>query len=144
MRKLSTTPRVSAIASLAVACLWAGAAFAGTGDASFPLYVRPGPVSPLRYCQLSVALSVTSPTLGCAGGVPKGATYALICNEGADAVRWLDTGQTITTTFGQILGAGTVTLPTCGATCGAYSTNLQALQFIAETSAAVVDITFYQ
>lgn len=134
------------IALAAVACLLAVAAYAGTGDASFPLYMRPGHVGPLGYCQTTVALSVVSLTTACSGGVPKGATYALVCNESADAVRYRDdigvNGNTgiPTSTVGQILGAGTALVPNCSA----VSTTLTSLRLIAETSSAVLDITFYQ
>jgi hypothetical protein len=123
----------------ALACLSMSCALAGPGDSTFPLYMRPGQVGPIGYCQLSVGLSAVK-TSTCTGGIPKGASYALICNEGADAARWRDDGPVPTTTVGNIVGAGTATAPVCSA----FATNFAALQWIAETSSAILDITFYQ
>lgn len=95
--------------------------------------------TPLGYCKLSATTSASVLVSTCSGGIPTGATYALICNEGSEA-RWRDDGTAPTTSLGQILGSGT----TSGPTCFGYSASLSALQFIAQTGTATFDISFYK
>ena len=121
----------------AAICALAAPAFAVPGDTSFPLNVRSGPLLPKGYCQLAVTTVVQTST--CTGGIPAGASYAIICNEGT-AARWRDDGTAPTATVGNILGTGTATAPFCMG----FSTNLAALQWIAESGTAILDIGFYQ
>jgi hypothetical protein len=122
----------------ALACLSMSCAYAEPGTQNQPAYIRPGFVTPLApACQLTV--TTAAKLSACSGGIPNGAQYALICNEGT-AARWRDDGTAPTTTVGQILGTGTATAPICAG----FSTTLSALQFIAESGSAVLDVSFYQ
>lgn len=124
------------LAALA-ALTFSTAAYAIPGDASFPLNIRPGPINPAGYCQLAVTTVVQTST--CSGGIPAGANYAVVCNEGT-AARWRDDGTAPTTTVGNILGTGTATAPICAA----FSTTFSTLQWVAESGTATLDITFYK
>jgi hypothetical protein len=104
------------------------------------LSTKPGGVAPLSpSCQLVVSTSAAVQTSSCSGGIPAGATYALICNEGT-AARWRDDGAAPTTSVGQILGTGTATAPICAG----FSTTFSTLQWIAESGSATLDISFYR
>ena len=122
----------------ALACLSMSCAYAGPSDQANPFFIRPGFVIPKGFCQLSVAASAVKVS-SCTGGVPNGATYALICNE-AGAARWRDDGVAPTASVGQILGTGTTTAPICAG----FSTTLSALQFISESGTTTIDVSFYQ
>lgn len=119
-------------ALLAPAC-----ALAAPGDALNPMQMRPGIVTPVGYCQLSVITVAQTST--CTGGIPNGANYAVVCNEGT-AARWRDDGVAPTTTMGNILGTGTATAPVCAG----FTTTFATLQWIAESGTAVLDFTFYR
>lgn len=101
------------------------------------------PNNGLGYCYLTVTSSIVK-TSTCSingkTGIPSGAIWALVCNEGT-AARWADDGFTvITASNGQILPSGTATSPTCQN----FFDNFQNLQWIAESGTATLDITFYQ
>jgi hypothetical protein len=100
--------------------------------------VRPTYVyTPGGYCQLIVTSAVLTST--CPGGIPAGATMALVCNEGA-AARWRDDGIAVTTSVGMSLAAGVASAPVCFNYYGAFA----ALQWIAQSGAAILDISFYE
>ena len=123
-----------------VACLGMTCAFAGPGDQTNPFFIRPGFVTPAGYCQLTVTATAVQ-TSTCPGGIPKGATYALINEEGPDAVRWRDDGVAPTASVGNPLGNGTAASPVAAG----FTTNFAALQWIDQgTSGAVLDISFYR
>jgi hypothetical protein len=123
----------------AFACLSMSCAYAGPGDQTNPTFVKPGFSTPVGYCQATVGTSAQPFTGLCFGGAPKGATYALICNEGT-AVRWRDDGIAPSASVGQILGVGTVTAPICAG----FSTDLSAVQFISESASTFLDVSFYK
>ena len=103
------------------------------------LAVRPGAIRPLGYCQLSVTATAKE-TSTCPGGIPSGATYAFVSEEGPDAVRWRDDGTPPTATVGQPLGNGTAAAPVQAG----FTTTFSTLQWIDQgTSGAIVDISFY-
>jgi hypothetical protein len=140
-------PTMKRLLLAAAACVFASTAFATPGDQSYPLYMRPGSVNPLGYCQITVTPSVVNSfTAGCSSGIPKGATYAFVCSESADSVRWRDDINTPcntgipTSTIGQLFGAGSVAVPACSA----VSTNLASVRLIAVATGAILDVSFYQ
>jgi hypothetical protein len=123
----------------AAACLCMAPAYAEPGTQNQPAYIRPGFVTPLApSCQLAVTTPAKALS-ACTGGIPNGAQYALICNEGT-AARWRDDGIAPTASVGEPLGTGTAIAPICAG----FSTTLSALQFIAESGTATLDISFYQ
>ena len=91
------------------------------------------PLVPLGYCQLtSIDTAVAVST--CSGGIPAGATMAIIAAE-AQAVRYRDDGVTPTATVGMPLAVGPGIL---------YVGRLLALQVISQTGGAKLDILFYR
>jgi hypothetical protein len=120
-----------------VGCPSGGGQCAAPVGNSNPLPQKQGALTPLGYCQLSVTSAVQ--TSACSGGIPAGAVYALICNEGI-AARWRDDGAAPTASVGNILGTGTATAPICSAFYTMFST----LEWIAESGTSTLDITFYK
>jgi hypothetical protein len=109
----------------------------GPISASNPGPVKQGSITTLGYCQLAVTTAVQTST--CAGGVPAGATWAMICNEGA-AARWRDDGVAVTASVGVPLGSGLASAPVCFN----YFANFAALQWIAQSGTTLLDISFYK
>jgi hypothetical protein len=122
----------------ALCCLWGVSAHAAPGDQTTPSFIVPGHVHPLGVCQLSVSSTAVGLST-CSGGIPFGATYALVQNEGT-AARWRDDGTPPTASVGMIISSGTATLPSQSG----FSTTLSAVQLIAESGTATLDISFYQ
>jgi hypothetical protein len=94
--------------------------------------VRDASFVSLGYCQLSVTTAVLVST--CSGGIPAGATRALMVTETA-AIRWRDDGTAPTTSVGYPLAVA------------AHQTimgNLPTLQVIAQTGTATVNFVFYR
>lgn len=111
----------------------------GGGAGATPFGVKPGVVTPLSpSCRLTFTSSAVQ-TSTCAGGIPAGATYALICNEGV-AARWRDDGTAPTAGIGQVLGTGVLTSPTCAG----FTTTFSALQWIAESGSSILNISWYK
>jgi len=92
---------------------------------------------PLGYCQLSVTTAVQMSA--CPGGIPAGATWAMICNEGS-AARWRDDGVAVTANVGMPLAAGLASAPVCFNYFATFST----LQWIAQSGSSLLDISFYK
>lgn len=88
---------------------------------------------PLGYCQLT---SVDASTLvsSCSGGIPAGATTALIVAE-AQAIRYRDDGVAPTATVGMPLAVGVTIL---------YPGTLGAVRVISQTAGAKVNVLFYK
>lgn len=84
--------------------------------------------TPLGYQQLSVSSSASGLT------VPTGATFCVISVEG-EPVRWRDDGTTPTSTVGMPLQVGQQL---------SYSASLSAIEFIAQTGSATLDIAYYK
>lgn len=97
--------------------------------------------TPTGYCKLSVTGATATLTSSCAGGIPVGTQYALVCNEGSQA-RWRNDGPAPTTSLGQVLGAGDVAAPLCTT----FQSNFTALSWIEQTGSgtATLDISFYR
>ena len=120
-----------------------------SNGASPPLYVpcnsnsavapatKQGSLTPLGFCQLSV--TTAAQTSSCSGGIPSGATWALICNEGA-AARYRDDGTAPTASVGMPLSTGSPGAPVCIN----YFAKFSALQWIAQSGTSVLDISFYK
>jgi hypothetical protein len=121
----------------AAAIMFVESALAVPGDVSFPLYFKPGAVTPRGFCQITVTTATTISAAGCA--VPPGSIYALICNE-STAARWRDDGVAPTAAVGQILGTGTATAPICAG----FQTTLTSVQFITTSGSSLLDVSFYQ
>lgn len=130
---------IKRLAVAALGCLWVAGAYAMPGDQTTPSYVKPGPVLPIpnSFCQLSVGSTVVALST-CTSGIPFGATYALVTNEGA-AIRWRDDGVP-TASLGQIIGTGTATSPVVVG----FTTTLSTVQLIAESGTGMLDISFYK
>ena len=94
--------------------------------------------TPLGYCQLAVTSSAVQ-TSTCTGGIPAGAVWAYVCNEGT-AARYRDDGTAPTASIGVPLATGTATAPACAS----YYGTLANLQWIAESGTATLDISFYK
>ncbi len=83
---------------------------------------------PLGYQQITSLASAAKLT------VPQGATMAILEAE-TEAVRWRDDGTAPTASIGMLLETDTPY---------EYSGDLSAIQFIATTSGAVLDVSYYQ
>lgn len=88
---------------------------------------------PLGYCQLT-SLSAASKLSACSGGIPAGATMALISVEG-EAIRYRDDAMAPTASVGMPLVPGQAFQ---------YSGTLSKIQFIEQTSGASIDVLFYK
>lgn len=108
-------------------CAFGAAAHAQGGLTLQPL----GP-----FCSLSSLGTPTGLVAGC-GGIPQGATYAVVCAYN-QAVVWRDDGPPPTATpgaGGQGLSAGN---------CMPYNGRMSQIQFIQQAGGAVVGVTFYK
>lgn len=108
------------------------AAFAG-GDALAQSGQRQ---TPLGFCSLS-SMSTATLLSSCSGGIPTGTTYAVICAY-TQGVTWRDDGVAPTATAGsggQGISAGQ---------CIPYNGTFTAIQFIQQTSGAVLGVAFYK
>lgn len=92
-----------------------------------------GSYIPAGYCQLT-SISAATLVSTCASGVPQKSVIAQICIE-AQGIRYRDDGTAPTASVGMPVAAGT---------CFAYSGSLTALQFIQQTSGAIVNLSFYK
>ena len=96
-------------------------------------FTVPGqPTVPLGFCQITALTGATSLS-ACAGGIPAGATMAVLQAEIAN-VRYRDDGTAPTTSIGEILISGGAPMP--------YVGRLSSLQFISATGA--IDVLFYK
>lgn len=86
-------------------------------------------VVPLGYQQLTSITAATALT------VPTGATRAMLVAE-AQAVRWRDDGSAPTGSVGMILKTTDAPLE--------YNGDLAALQFIASTTGAILNVAYYK
>jgi hypothetical protein len=109
----------------------------GPISSSNPGPTKQGSIATLGFCQLSVTTAVQTST--CAGGIPSGATWAMICNEGS-AARWRDDGIAVTASVGVPLGSGLANAPVCFNYFSAFST----LQWISQSGTTLLDISFYK
>jgi len=109
----------------------------GPISAANPGPTKQGSITALGYCQLLVTAAVQTST--CAGGIPAGATWAMICNEGA-AARWRDDGAIVTASVGVPLGSGLPGAPVCFN----YFANFSTLQWVAQSGTTALDFNFYK
>lgn len=79
--------------------------------------------------QQATSLSVATPL----PSIPNGVSAALVCAE-TQGVRWRDDGVAPTATVGQPLAAGQ---------CQQFTRELAALQFIQQTSGAILNVSYY-
>jgi hypothetical protein len=102
-----------------------------------PVSIFSGTLTPLGYCQITATSSaVAVATANCAhGSVPTDATVADVIIE-TQGVRYRDDGTAPTTTVGMPLATGTEKI--------FAEQNFGAIQFIATTAGAIIDISFYQ
>lgn len=91
------------------------------------------PLVPLGYCQLT-SIDTAAKLSACAGGIPAGATSALIVAE-AQAIRWRDDGTNPTASVGMTAAVGAPFY---------YSGTLSAFAVISATSGAKLDVSFYR
>lgn len=117
-------------------------ALALPAHAQTPVIAKSSPYQPLGYCQItSLTSAVALVSASCSSGsVPTGATIAQICVE-AQAVRYRDDGTAPTTTIGMLVTPQSSTIPNCYP----YAiTPFSAAQFIAVTTGAIIDVSFYK
>lgn len=110
--------------------------------AQAPVVAKSSPYQPLGYCQItSLGSAVALVSASCStGAVPTGATIAEICVE-AEPVRYRDDGIAPTISLGMEIGPASSTQPTCFP----YAiTPFSAVQFIAVTNGAIIDVSFYK
>lgn len=91
---------------------------------------------PLGFCSLS-SMSAATGLASCSGGIPTGTSYAVVCAY-TQGVVWRDDGTAPTGTpgtGGQGLAANQ---------CLPYNGTFTAIQFIQQTSGAVLGVTFYR
>jgi hypothetical protein len=115
-------------ASLAISSLLFGPARAQTTVPGLPLV-------PLGYCQIAAAtLAASTPLSACAGGIPTGATMALLQSEVAP-IRYRDDAVAPTTAVGALLvnGAGIF-----------YTGTLSKLRFIGASGSPLLNVLFYR
>jgi hypothetical protein len=91
---------------------------------------------PLGFCSLS-SMSSATPLSSCSGGIPNFTSYAVICAY-VQNVNWRDDGVAPTTT------AGTGGQQIQANNCIAYNGTFTAIQFIQQTSGAILGVTFYR
>lgn len=89
------------------------------------------PIGVQQYSSLATATPLTVPTQPPAPGPPK---IIEICVEGA-AVRYRDDGTAPTSSVG---------IPVAAGTCFQYAGNIAAIQFIQQSSGAVIDVSYYR
>lgn len=92
------------------------------------------PLAP--FCSMSSMAVATSLTTGC-GGIPLGATYAVMCAY-TQGVVWRDDGPPPTGTpgsGGQGLNSGN---------CMGYNGRMNQIQFIQQAGGAILGVTFYK
>lgn len=91
---------------------------------------------PLKFCSLA-SMSASTGLASCSGGIPAQTTYAVICAY-TQGVVWRDDGTAPTGTpgtGGQGLAAGQ---------CLPYNGTMTAIQFIQQTSGAILGVSFYR
>lgn len=91
---------------------------------------------PLGFCSLS-GMSAATGLSSCSSGIPSGSTYAVICAY-TQGVVWRDDGVAPTGTPGSG-GQGIAANQ-----CIPYNGTLSAIQFIQQTSGAVLGVSFYR
>lgn len=91
---------------------------------------------PLGFCSLSSLASSTALST-CAGGVPAGTTYAVICAY-AQGVTWRDDGTAATAT------AGTGGQGIAAGQCIPYNGDFTKFRAIQQTGGAVLGVSFYR
>lgn len=112
----------------AICAMLAGPALAQTA-------VPGQPIVPLGYCQIAaVTLATSTPLSSCSGGIPTGATIAVLQSETAP-IRYRDDGVAPTSSSGMLLvnGAGVF-----------YPGTLSKLRFIAASGSPVLNVAFYR
>lgn len=90
-----------------------------------------GALAPKGVKQLTVTTAALLSSV--AGGIPAGASQAVIVPEG-NAVRWADDGSTPTTSVG---------MPQAALQPYTFTNDLSALRFIAQSGTAILNIAFY-
>lgn len=107
-------------------------ALVGLSPKAFAVEVQSGQLVPVGYCQLT-SLSSAVLISTCTGGIPTGASIALIVAE-TQAVRWRDDGTAPTAGVGMPIAVnGSLS----------YQGDLTKFQVIQQTASATVDIAFY-
>jgi hypothetical protein len=92
--------------------------------------------TPVKFCSLS-SMSAATGLASCSGGLPGVVSYAVICAY-VQGIVWRDDGTAPTGTpgsGGQGLAAGQ---------CMSYSGTFSAIQFIQQTSGAVLGVSMYR
>lgn len=91
---------------------------------------------PLGYCQLSaVQLGSAVGLASCSGGIPAGATMAVLQADTAN-VRYRDDGTAPTSSVGESIVSGQIPM--------LYTGSLSNLKFIAATGSPVLNVLFYR
>lgn len=111
----------------------AGAPLIDHRAASAQVAVPGQPLVPLGYCQLA-SIDTAVGLASCSGGIPTGATYAIITAE-AQAVRWRDDAVNPTTAVGMPVAVGAPFF---------YAGTLSGFRVIASTAGAKLDVSFYR
>lgn len=91
------------------------------------------PLVPLGYCQLT-SIDAAVGLASCSGGIPAGASYAIVTAE-AQAVRWRDDAVNPTTTVGMPVAVGAPFF---------YSGTLSKFRVISQTAGGKLDVSFYR
>jgi hypothetical protein len=91
---------------------------------------------PAGFCALS-SMSAATLLSSCSGGIPSGTTYAVICAY-AQGVVWRDDGVAPTST------PGTGGQGIAASQCIPYNGTFAAIQFIQQTSGALLGVSFYR
>ncbi len=93
------------------------------------------PIVPLGYCQIAAAtLAASTPLSACVGGIPAGATMAVLQSEVAP-IRYRDDAVAPTTAAGMILINGPGVL---------YTGTLSRLRFIGASGSPLLNVLFYR
>jgi len=91
---------------------------------------------PLGFCALS-SMSAATGLATCSGGIPAGTSYAVICAY-TQGVVWRDDGTAPTGT------PGTGGQGLAASQCMPYNGTFTAIQFIQQTSGALLGVSFYR
>lgn len=108
-----------------------------TGPAAAQTAVPGQPIVPLGYCQIAaVTLAASTPLSSCSGGIPTGATMAVLQAEVAP-IRYRDDAVAPTTSTGVLLTNGL-------AGQIFYTGTLSRLRFIAASGSPLLNVLFYR
>lgn len=130
--KFRVARAVASVSFLSWACL-AAALLIPASPSTAQVAVPGQPLVPLGYCQLT-SIDAAAALSACSGGIPTGATSAIITAE-AQAVRYRDDAVNPTATVGMPVAVGAPFF---------YAGTLSKVRVISQTGGAKLNVLFYR